>query len=163
MSALTAETYETYCLRHDVFIGEYKMLYDDVAVFSALPEKFIDEADPVIQQFIESIKDEKTRAVDQERLKAITAFIERFYVFTDNATAMFEEHQIMADQTILYLQDVIKVKKTSANFNQTFAQLIPVLEKLEMALTSLQLKVDYLKVELGMLKPVWTDVVAQLQ
>ena len=161
-STLT-ETFEVYCTRHDRFITEYKNLYDDVAVFSALPEQFINDADPVIREFIDGIKDEKTNVVNQQKLKAITGFIERFYAFTDSATAMFSEHQAMADQTILYLQDMARMKGVPGSFDTNYTQLLAPLEKLELALTSLQLKVDYLKIELELLRPVWAGVVEQLQ
>ncbi len=163
MSIATATTYDDYCVKHEDFVNAYKTLYDDVAVFSVLPEQFINEADPVIQRFIGSIDSTAAKNGDKEKLQTISGFIERFYAFTDSATAMFAEHEIMAEQTVLYLQDLARLKRPRAHMEDTYVQLVPLLERLEIALISLQLKVDYLKVELELLRPVWMQIAGQLQ
>jgi hypothetical protein len=162
MSTTTVITYDEYCIKHEAFVNTYKDLYDEIAVFSVLPEQFINEADPIIQRFIESI-DNPVKQRDQEKLKTVTGFIERFYAFTDSATAMFAEHQIMTEQTVQYLQDLMRLKKPRINLDDTYVQLLPLLEKLELSLTALQMKADYLKVELELLRPIWTSIVEDIK
>ena len=75
--------YEDYRKAHNDFIKLYRGLYNEVSGFAMIPEKFINEAEPVIDHYLDSISQEPQRSIG---LQVITDFIDNFYVFMDEAT-----------------------------------------------------------------------------
>jgi len=154
--------YDDYQRLHRTYIRAYKQLYEDVAAFSILPERFIHQAEPIIEKYLEDYK--LTEASDQKQwLRVITDFISRFYEFMDEATEMFTEHQSLADETYAFLQ---RVSLLEAKYNedksreseQEFVKLIPELHHLATCLKVVREAVDNTSARLQNLEPVWQDI-----
>jgi len=152
--------YEDYRKAHHEYMKVYKVLYEEVCSFSFLPEKFIQEAEPVIDQYLN-----KTSSSVQQRigLQVITDFINNFYGFMDEATEMFTEHQALAGQTMKYMEKVSFLNRKNQDryirdCEDDYLQLIPDLNRLKDSLTQVREKVDQTSGSLNRLKPVWERI-----
>src|SRR5271167_328012 len=95
--------YEDYQKMHHRFIVSYRALFEDISAFSLLPEKFITEAEPVIDHFLNKLYSSATKSSDDHiRLKVVVDFITRFHEFMDDATDMFAKHQSLTNKTLHY-------------------------------------------------------------
>ena len=153
--------YEDYRKAHHDFMKAYKGLYGDVSSFSMLPEKFIQQAEPVIDLYLSKATD----ASAQQRigLQVISEFISNFYVFMDEATEMFTEHQALAGHTIRYLEKVSFLNRKNQDryirdCEDDYLQLMPDLENLREILYMVRDKVDTTSRNLDRLKPVWERI-----
>jgi hypothetical protein len=147
--------YEDYRKAHRDFMKVYKVLYEEVCGFSFLPEKFIQEAEPIIDQYLE--KDASTQQL-RIGLLAITDFINNFYLFMDEATEMFTEHQALAGQTMKYMEKVSFLNRKNQDryirdCEEDYVQLIPELNSLRVALNRVKEKVEKTNESLVQLKP----------
>ena len=153
--------YEDYRKAHHDFMKSYKVLYEDVSVFSTLPERFIQEAEPVIDRYLNKVTD----AAEQQKigLQAITDFISNFYVFMDDATEMFTEHQALAGHAMRYLEKVSFLNRKNQDryireCEDDYLQLMPELNDLREILYMVRDKVDTTSKDLNRLKPIWERI-----
>jgi len=158
----TIAHYEDYRNLHHNFIKAYKGLYEEVAGFSLIPEKFVKEAEPVIQKYLDNTS---APAVGERKiqLQAITDFISKFYEFMDNATEMFVEHQALCDQTVAYMEKVSDLNfrhkgQNLADFEDDYLQMIPYLEKLNQGLALVQKKESQVARDMAGLRPDWETI-----
>lgn len=153
--------YEDYRKIHYDFMKLYKQLYEDVCRFSLLPEKFIQEAEPVIDTYL----NKSANAASERKLglQVITDFINNFYIFMDEATEMFTEHQTLTRQTMKYMERVSFLNRKNQDryireCEDDYLQLIPELYKLQDNLTLVRDKVDITGRNMNLLKPVWERI-----
>jgi len=158
----TAEVahYEHYRKAHQDFMKVYKVLYEEVCNFSFLPEKFIQETEPVIDRYLNNISNAEQQRIG---LQVITDFISNFYLFMDEATEMFTEHQALAGQTMKYMEKVSFLNRKNQDryirdCEDDYLQLIPELNKLRDILVEARKKVDKTNHSLNQLKPVWERI-----
>ena len=149
--------YDDYRKAHRDFMKVYKVLYEEVCGFSFLPERFIKEAEPIIERYLE--KDSNSQEL-RIGLLAITDFINNFYLFMDEATEMFTEHQALAGQTLKYMEKVSFLnRKNQDKFvkdcEEDYIQLIPDLNRLRITLAAVKEKVDQTNESLDHLRPIW--------
>jgi hypothetical protein len=152
--------YEDYRKAHRDFMKVYKVLYEEVCGFSFLPERFIKEAEPIIERYLE--KDANSQEL-RIGLLAITDFINNFYLFMDEATEMFTEHQALAAQTLKYMEKVSFLnRKNQDRFvkdcEEDYVQLMPDINRLRAALNAVKEKVDQTNESLDHLRPVWERI-----
>ncbi len=153
--------YEDYRKSHYDFMKAYKLLYEDVSSFSLLPERFIQQAEPIIDNYLNRPTDSGN---DQKMgLQVITEFITNFYVFMDDATEMFTEHQALAGQTMKYIEKVSFLNRKNQDCyirecEDDYVQLMPELNRLKEILYSVRDKVDSTGNHLNRLKPVWERI-----
>ncbi len=162
-TSATVRHYDDYRKLHHDFIRSYKALYEDVAGFSLLPERFINEAGPIIEKFLGEHCPSSTPAGKRMQLQVITDFISRFYDFMDDATEMFVEHQALSDQTLAYMQKVSLLSKEDGeeciyNYKDGYYTLAAELEKLNVGLIAVREQVDETADDLDLLKPVWEKI-----
>jgi len=153
--------YEDYRKAHHDFMKAYKLLYEEVSSFSLIPERFIQQAEPVIDRYLSKIGD----ANSEQRigLQAITDFITNFYTFMDEATEMFTEHQALAGHTMKYLEKVSFLNRKNQDryireCEDDYLQLMPELNDLKEILYMVRDKVDTTSRNLNRLKPVWERI-----
>lgn len=152
--------YNDYRKMHHHFIRIYKVLYEDVSGFAHLPQKFIEEAEPVIDRYLAKAAGENELPTQKTRMQIFTDFINRFYRFTDEATEMFTEHQALAEQTVEYMQKVSFLNEKNHGRNirdceDEYTQLMPELNRLNRELERVRQKVDAAENDLNHLKPLW--------
>ena len=152
--------YEDYRKAHNEFMKLYRGLYNEVCGFSLIPEKFIQEAEPVIDRYLDKVAGESQRSIG---LEVIADFINNFYVFMDDATEMFTEHQALAGQTMKYMERVAFLnrknqKRYIRDCEDDYLQLMPELSRLKDSLTQVKDKVDQTTETLDSLKPVWERI-----
>ena len=151
--------YEDYRKAHHEYMKVYKVLYEEVCGFSFLPEKFIQEAEPVIDRYLNKPSD-----ADQKiGLQVITYFISNFYACMDEATEMFTEHQALAGQTMKYMEKVSFLNRKNQDkyirdCEDDYLQLMPDLNKLRDSLVLVSEKVYKTSQTLNHLKPVWERI-----
>ena len=139
----------------------YKLLYEDVSSFSLMPEKFIQEAEPVIDGYLSKPID--TSPELRIGLQVITEFINNFYVFMDEATEMFTEHQALAGHAMRYLEKVSFLNRKNQDryiveCEDDYLQLMPELNNLREILYMVRDKVDTTSQNLNRLKPIWERI-----
>jgi hypothetical protein len=153
--------YEDYRKAHHDFMKAYKLLYEEVSSFSLIPERFIQQAEPVIDKYLGKIGDANS---DQRiGLQAITDFITNFYTFMDEATEMFTEHQALAGHTMKYLEKVSFLNRKNQDryireCEDDYLQLMPELNDLKEILYMVRDKVDTTSRNLNRLRPVWDRI-----
>jgi len=152
--------YEDYRKAHRDFMKVYKVLYEEVCGFSFLPERFIKEAEPIIERYLE--KDANSQEL-RIGLLAITDFINNFYLFMDEATEMFTEHQALAGQTLKYMEKVSFLNRKNQDryikdCEEDYIQLIPDLNRLRMTLSAVKEKVEQTNESLDHLRPIWERI-----
>jgi hypothetical protein len=152
--------YEDYRNAHRDFMKTYKVLYEEVSGFSLLPERFIHEAEPLIDRYLDNNTNTQQLRIG---LMAITDFINNFYVFMDEATEMFTEHQALAGQTMKYMEKVSFLNRKNQDCyirdcEDDYVQLIPELNNLRIALARVKEKVDQTNESLNHLKPIWDRI-----
>ena len=152
--------YEDYRRAHHEYMKVYKVLYEDVSNFSLSPERFIQEAEPLIERYLH-----KPDGTTEHRfsLMVISDFINDFYIFMDDATEMFTEHQLLARQTMKYMEKVSFLnRKNQDRFirdcEDDYLQLMPDLDILKETLYSVKSKVDRTSTTLTQLRPVWERI-----
>ncbi len=153
--------YEDYRKAHQEFMKAYKALYEDVSSFSLIPERFIQQAEPVIDQYL--TKQNEPGAEQRIALQAITDFITNFYTFMDEATEMFTEHQALAGHTMKYLEKVSFLNRKNQDryireCEDDYLQLMPELNDLREILYMVRDKVDTTSRDLNRLKPIWEKI-----
>ena len=153
--------YEDYRKAHQEFMKAYKLLYEDVSSFSLLPEKFIQQAEPVIDNYLSKPVD--SRAEQRLGLQVITDFISKFYVFMDEATEMFTEHQALAGHAMRYLEKVSFLNRKNQDqyirdCEDDYLQLMPELNNLREILYMVRDKVDTTSRDLSRIKPTWERI-----
>jgi hypothetical protein len=152
--------YEDYRKAHHEFMRAYKVLYEEVSSFSFLPERFIHEAEPVVDRYL----DKKAHGEEHRiGLQVITDFIDNFYVFMDEATEMFTEHQALAAHTIKYMEKISFLNRKNQDryirdCEDDYVQLMPDLNRLKNSLADVKVKVDQTTASLTQLKPVWERI-----
>jgi hypothetical protein len=154
--------YSDYLKMHQDYMQHYKKLYEDVAGFSLLPEKFINEAEPVIDKYLRIYSNSRTEE-GRLRLIEITDFMSVFHEFMDETTDMFLEHQTLSEQTFNYLQQLSAIGKKQEgkrliDFEADYVQLIPGLEQLTKSLYRVRNTVDTITADLERLKPLWAGI-----
>jgi hypothetical protein len=158
----TIAHYDDYRKMHHHFIRSYKILYEEVAGFSLLPEKFVKDAEPIIQRYLDTT-DSPAEGERRIQLQAITDFISRFYEFMDNATEMFVEHQALCDQTVAYMEKVGHLNykhqgENPADFEEDYIPLIPYLERLNENVAVVKKKENQVVRDLASLRPDWETI-----
>lgn len=153
--------YEDYRKAHHDFMKAYKNLYEDVSSFSLLPERFIQQAEPVIDRYLN--KPAPSGSEHRIGLQVISDFINNFYVFMDDATEMFTEHQALAGHTMKYIEKVSFLNRKNQDryirdCEDDYLQLMPELENLREILYMVRDKVDTTSRNLDRLKPVWERI-----
>ena len=153
--------YEDYRRAHHEYMKVYKVLYEDVSNFSLSPERFIQEAEPLIDRYLH--KSSEGSSEQRFSLQVIADFINDFYVFMDDATEMFTEHQALARQTMKYMEKVSFLnRKNQDRFirdcEDDYLQLMPDLNKLKESLYTVKNKVDRTSTTLTQLRPVWDRI-----
>ena len=152
--------YEDYRKAHTDFMKLYRNLYEEVCGFALIPEKFINEAEPVIDRYLDQVEKDDHRNIG---IQVIADFINNFYVFMDETTEMFTEHQALAGQTMRYMERVAFLnRKNQKRFirdcEDDYLQLIPELTRLKETLLQVKEKVDQTTETLDSLKPVWEKI-----
>jgi|GEM_PF-2066277 hypothetical protein len=153
--------YEDYRKSHQDFMKVYKLLYGEVSSFSLIPERFIQQAEPVIDAYLAR---QSNRDVEQRiALQAITDFISNFYTFMDEATEMFTEHQALAGHTMKYLEKVSFLNRKNQDrcireCEGDYLQMMPELNDLKEILYMVRDKLDTTSRNLNRLKPVWERI-----
>ncbi|HWB64186.1 MAG TPA: hypothetical protein VG603_11785 [Chitinophagales bacterium] len=153
--------YDDYIELYRQFIIAYRKLHNDVAAFSLLPERFINEAEPVIDKFLSSFsRTGKSEAAD-EKLKTITDFISRFYNFTDRTTEMFMEHEALAGRTVSFIKKSAAIKADTTALGPgglKYYDAIPELENLQKEIAHVQMLADDASEDLKSLAPLWQKI-----
>lgn len=159
--------YEDFRKRHHTYINLYKDLFDDVAVFSSVPDKFIKEVSPVVEEYIEKAN-YIIPAEQRLQMEVIREFIKRFYQFIDLATEMFEGHQTLATQTAAYMQRVSDLnkkndKKLIEECEAEYVELLPELNGLNAELLKVRTRVDATRRDLKSIRPIWVKIKFNLE
>ena len=154
--------YDDYRRLHYEFLHSYKTLYENVGGFVTLPEKFIKQAEPVIEKYLQKDFQLLYSADKKLRVQVITDFINRFYEFIDEVTEMFIVHQSLSEQALEYLDRVSVLNRKSDNrvvgYEEPYVKLIPELQNLLKTLRLAKEKADLTLVQLDSLKPVWEKI-----
>ena len=155
--------YDDYRKAHHTFIRAYKNLYEEVAGFSLLPERFINEASPIIERFIEKTEYAPPSIEKKIHMQVIRDFVSRFYDFIDEATELFTEHQALADQAIAYMEKVSFINQRNTGKQPTEAEqdylvLLSDLDRLTIGLKVVREQVDITCADLENIKPVWEKI-----
>lgn len=168
LSALTLRDYQRY---HRVYIRAYKRLHDEVAAFSVLPERFVEQVEPAIEKYLSKYENSSKSDSQTDFLRVLTDFITRFHAFMNEATEMFNEHQLLSDETFTYLQRMAEISTrfpgagrqgqpagVQTNAEKDYIALIPELEHLLNSLAVVKSTVRATEEQLRGLEPYWIEI-----
>jgi hypothetical protein len=162
------EQYEQYMRMHRDFSQSYAMVYKQVMDFYPLPQKFISEATPEIDNQLEKLWTCRNNPTAEETFHDFIYFAKNFQEFAGTANSIFEEYTELRNKSGDYIKTVFRLKEKNLPDNigrDEYVELIPVLNKLiggfnqvkqktnEIAKNLLKLQSDWLSLKQKMIPP----------
>jgi hypothetical protein len=127
------EEYEQYEILHRDFSKAYAQVYKHVMDFYPQPQKFIQEATPEIDTYVEKLSATANKQDEEGSFQALFYFAKNFKAFAAEANDVFEEYKGLQGESGSYIKSVFRLKeKNPGNYSGAaeFTKLVPVLNKL---------------------------------
>jgi hypothetical protein len=152
------EEYEQYMRLHRNFSETYTTVYKHVMDFYPLPQKFIQEAAPKVESYVEDFWDHKNAPPENDSFREIVFFARNFKEFAANANNVFEEYKGLHGQSGNYIKAIFRLKEKSVAGGDDYAKLIPVLNKLIDGFEEVKQKTDKAAKDLQKLQMEWSSL-----
>ena len=157
------EEYEQYMKLHRRFSETYTTVYKYVMDFYPQPQKFIQEAAPKVESYVEDFWDHKNAPPENGSFRELVFFAQDFKEFAANANNVFEEYKVLHSQSGNYIKTIFRLKeKSEANCND-YAKLIPELNKLITGFDQVKQKTDMAAKELQKLQIEWGSLSGKMK
>jgi hypothetical protein len=150
------EEYEHYIKLHRRFSETYTTVYKYVMDFYPQPQRFIQEAAPKVECYVEDFWDHKNAPPENGSFRELVFFAQDFKEFAANANNVFEEYKVLHSQSGNYIKTIFRLKEKSEVKRDDYAKLIPVLSKLITGFEEVKLKTDKAAKELQKLQTEWS-------
>lgn len=137
--------YQQFTMLHRDFSKTYSQVYKHVMDFYPEPQKFIQEAKPEIDTYVEKISMQESHPESQHTFKAVLYFATNFKEFADTTNNVFEEYKNLHSESDHYIKDIFKLKERGQDaetHQNEFTKLIPVLNKLITGFKRIEQKTD---------------------
>lgn len=156
--------YEQYVMLHRDFSKTYSQVYKHIMDFYPLPEKFIHEAAPEIETYIEKLAAGATGPDGDSSFQQLTYFARNVKAFATTANEVFEEYKGLHGESGSYIKKVFRLKELCMDDDagDEFARLIPVLKKLIGGFKQIDEKTDQAAKNLQKLQSEWISLKANL-
>ena len=152
------EEYEQYEQLHRDFSKTYLKVYKHVMDFYPLPQKFIQEATPEIDSYVEKLSGRDNGPDGGRSFQALFCFAKNFQAFAADANHVFEEYQQLQSESGHYIKNVFRLKEKSTGPDSgatEFARLIPVLTRLVGGFKRIEQKTEAADQNLQQLQNEW--------
>jgi len=151
---------------HRDFSKTYSKVYKHVMDFYPQPQKFIQEATPEIDTYVEKLSANAESPVGGGSFQALFSFARNFKAFAADADAVFEEYKELHSESGNYIKNVFRLKEKSHDAitgASDFARLIPVLNKLITGFKKIERKTDEAERNLQKLQSEWRRLKANIR
>ncbi len=151
------EEYAQYESLHRDFSKTYMRVYKHVMDFYPLPQKFIQEATPEIDKYVEKLSG-AVGTTEGTSFQALFGFAKNFQAFAADANKVFEEYQGLQAESGRYIKNVFRLNERNQNPADgapEFAKLIPVLTRLVGGFKSIEQKTNEAARNLQQLQNEW--------
>ena len=150
------EEYDQYLHLHQNFSEEYARVYKHVMDFYPQPQKFIREASPEIDSYIEQFWQNENSSHENEAFRKLVFFANNFKSFATHANSVFEQFKGLHGESGNYIKTVFKLKeKIPPGRNPEYTRLVPVLKKLISGFEQIKQKTDETANNLRQLQTEW--------
>ena len=149
------EEYEHYMTLHRSFSEAYTTVYKHVMDFYPQPQKFIQEAAPKVDDYVEDFWDHKNALHENSSFRTLVFFAQNFKKFAENANNVFEEYKVLHSQSGNYIKTIFRLKEKNVEDCNDYAKLIPTLNKLITGFEEVKQKTDKAAKELEKLQMEW--------
>jgi len=150
--------FEQYEQLHRDFSKTYMKVYKHVMDFYPLPQKFIREAAPEIDNYVEKLSAGDASPEGGRSFQALFSFAKDFQAFASDANKVFEEYQELQSESGRYIKTVFKLNERHQSRNEgatEFASLIPVLTRLVGGFQRIEKKTEEAAKNLRQLQNEW--------
>jgi len=161
----TEEEYEQYLVLHRNFSDTYAQVYKHVMDFYPLPQKFIKEATPELDGYIEKFWAHENSPVEGESFRNLVFFAKNFREFANNANGIFEEYQGLHGESGKYIKTIFKLKEkipAGVNASNEYTRLVPVLKKLITGFEQIKQKTEKTAKNLQLLQAEWGSLKSKM-
>ncbi len=127
------DEYEQYIMLHRDFSKAYSQVYKHVMEFYPLPQKFIKEAKPEIDTYVEKFAVDPGDPEKHDTFDNLLYFARNFKDFAAHANEVYEEYKGLHGESGEYIKSVFRLKEKCNgpdHGDSEFAKLIPALNKL---------------------------------
>jgi hypothetical protein len=152
------EQYEQYLLLHRGFSETYSKVYKQVTDFYPLPQKFILEAAPEIDGYVEGFWEHKNDPHESDSFRDLVFFANNFQAFTLHANHVFNEYKELHSESDRYIKTIFRLKEKKLADVSDYAQLVPVLNKLITGFQQVKQKTDEAAKKLRQLQADWGSI-----
>ena len=152
------EQYEQYMTLHRDFSQAYSKVYKHVMDFYPLPQKFIKDAAPEIDSYVEKFSAIEKAPDQRDSFEDFFYFAKNFKEFAANANGVFEEYKGLHGESGNYIKTIFKLKerhRSSHDEPEEYVRLIPVLNKLIGGFKDVKQKTDEAAKNLQQLQSEW--------
>jgi regulator of replication initiation timing len=152
------EDYNQYMQLHRNFSETYTMVYRHVMDFYPLPQKFIQEAAPKVDSYVEDFWTHKNAPPENSSFRELVFFAQSFKQFATEANNVFEEYKGLHGQSNKYMKAIFSLKQNTNAGADEYAKLIPVLNKLITGFEDVKQKTEKAAKKLQKLQMEWTSL-----
>ena len=155
------EQYQQYLALHRNFSESYSQVYKHVMDFYPQPQKFIKEAAPEIDSYVERFSAYRTRVAGEESFQQFFYFAKSFKEFATETNGVFEEYQGLHGESGNYIKTIFKLKEKGYGDTEDstqYVELIPVLSKLIGGFEHVEKKTEEAAKRLQQLQSEWGNI-----